>query len=258
MLNTKLLALQLWSIRDLFAEDYKGMIRRVAEMGYKGVEFAGGYGNLNADEMNSLLKDCGLVPIGSHVGYDILTDNIQSAIEYNLAIGNKYIVCPGAPLNTKDDFVKMCDTFNKFGEICKKNGLLFGYHNHSSEFQTFEDGSVGYDILLKGTDPDKVFYEMDTCWVSFAGYDPVEYCRNYPGRFKLAHIKDYLAEKNEKGHAVQTDVGTGVMDFAKVIPALKENGTDYLIIEQEGGIGPSINYVEKSLNNLKKIIDGLK
>jgi len=258
MLNTKLLSLQLWSVRDLFSGDYAEMIRKVAGMGYNGIEFAGGYGNLSSDQMNALLKECGLVAIGSHVPYKQLTDNINAVIEYNLAIGNKYIICPGAPFKVKEDYIKMCDVFNNFGEICGKNGLLFGYHNHSYEFYPLEDGSIGYDILLNGTDPDKVFFEMDTGWVGFAGCDPVEYCKKFPGRFKLAHIKDYKAERSADGKAIQTDIGTGVMDFTKVIPALKENGTHYLIVEQEEGIGESIEYVNRSLKNLRKTIDNLE
>lgn len=258
MVNTELISLQLWSVRDFFAEDYKGTVKKVAEMGYKGVEFASGYGNLTADEMKAFLKKCGLAPIGSHVPFNQLKDNMQEVISYNKAIGNDYIVCPGAPLKTLEDFKAMCDTFNSFGKQCKDNGLLYGYHNHWHEFQTFGDGSVGYDILLNGTDPELVFFELDTCWVSVGGFDPVDYCKKYPGRFKLAHIKDYLNERDDKGRILQTDVGKGEMDFNKVIPALEDNGTEYLIIEQEGGVGKSIDYVKNSLNNLKEILKGLK
>ncbi|HBQ64168.1 MAG TPA: sugar phosphate isomerase/epimerase, partial [Clostridiales bacterium] len=228
-MNTQLIALQLWSVREFFTPDYKDTVRKVAAMGYKGVEFAGGYGGMTAPELKAFLDECGLQPVGSHVPYGDLLGKMDEVIEYHLTVGNRYIVCPGAPLKTKDDFFAVRDNFNRFGEQCKKSGLLFGYHNHAHEFQSF-DGQVGYDILVEGTDPDLVFYEMDTCWVQVGGYDPVDYCKKYPGRFKLCHIKDYLNERNEKGHVVQTDIGKGEMDFKKVIPALKENGCHYLII----------------------------
>ena len=258
-MDTKTIVLQLWSVRDYFQQDYKSTVRKVAEMGYKGVEFAAGYGGMDARELKAFLEECGLQPIGSHVPINDLTGKLSEVIEFHQILGNRYVVCPGIPpnsvlpLNAKDDYLAICDVFNRIGEECKKNGLLFGYHNHTKEFQSF-DGKVGYDILLDGTDPDLVFYEMDTAWVQAGGYDPLEYCRKYPGRFKLCHIKDYQAQRDEKGRTVQTEIGKGVMDFRKFIPALKENGCHYLTIEQEQGTKPSIEYVEESLQNLKRIV----
>jgi sugar phosphate isomerase/epimerase len=258
-MDTELIALQLWSVRDYYTPDYKSTVRKVAEMGYRGVEFAASYGGMTATELKAFLGDCGLKPIGSHVPISDLTDKLSEVMEYHQIIGNRYIVCPGippnanVPFNTKDDYLAICDIFNRIGEECKTNGLLFGYHNHIKEFQPF-DGKVGYDILLEGTEPNLVFFEMDTAWVQAGGYDPVQYCNKYPGRFKLCHIKDYQEQRDEKGRTKQTEVGKGAMDFRKIIPALKENGCHYMIIEQEQGDKPSIEYVNDSLQNLKAIV----
>ena len=259
MMNKQLISLQLFSVRDYTAKDFRGTLRKVAAMGYQGVEFAG-YGDMTAQEMKAFLAECGLKPIGSHVPYKMLLEKMPEVIEYQQVIGNPYVVCPGAPMHTRDDYTAMAETFNRFGEACKQAGLLFGYHNHSHEFQAFDSPTqtgkkdIGYDLLLAGAQKDLVFFEMDTCWVSAAGFDPKAYCANYPGRFRLAHIKDYLDQRDEKGRVTQTDVGKGAMDFPALIPALEANGTEYMIIEQEGGVGESIDYVARSLENLKGLL----
>ncbi len=79
--------------------------------------------------------------------------------------------------------------FNACGDICKKNGLKFAYHNHGYSFEQME-GQLPQDILMQGTNKDTVDFEMDIYWVVTAGADPIAWLDKYPGRWKLCHVKD--------------------------------------------------------------------
>jgi sugar phosphate isomerase/epimerase len=117
--------------------------------------------------------------------------------------------------------------FNQAGEQCKKSGIMFGYHNHSSEYDTV-DGKVLYDVLLDNTQPGLVHMEMDLGWVIAAGKDPLAYFSKYPGRFPLWHLKDMsLAEKKS------VEFGKGTVDIIGLMKQAKQAGMKYYFIEQE-------------------------
>ena len=147
-------ALQLYTVRDETEKDFIGTLEKVAEMGYKGVEFAG-FGDIPASRMKATLDRLGLKAVGSHTGPDLLKEKLDEVIKYNLEIGNKYIICPWAPFETKDDYVNAACLFNKIGARCKDSGLQFAYHNHDFEFKVF-DGEYGLEILYNGTKPENM------------------------------------------------------------------------------------------------------
>ena len=128
------IGLQLWSVKDEMEKDFKGTLKKVAEIGYDGVEFAG-YGGLSSVELKALLESLKLKACGSHVSLTELTDNIDAVILYSLEIGNKYIICPYAEVNSKEDVLELAAKLNVIGQKCKDSGLIFGYHNHAHEFK---------------------------------------------------------------------------------------------------------------------------
>jgi len=182
------IGLQLYSIKDETEKNFTEALRKVAQIGYTGVEFAG-YGNLASSDLKVLLQELGLKACGSHVSLEELTKNIEGVIEYNLAIGNPYIICPWAGYACKEDYENMAEILNAVGAKCREKGILFGYHNHGHEFQEFQ-GEYGLDLIYKGTDKELVKAEIDTYWVQHAGLDPVEYIKKHAGRCDLIHIKD--------------------------------------------------------------------
>src|SRR5262249_4994986 len=131
---------------------------------------------------------------------------------------------------TIDDFKKLADRFNQCGEICKKNGLQFGYHNHHAIFKPI-DNQVPMDVLLANTNKDTVTYEMDIYWVVTAGQDPEAWLKKYKDRFRLCHIKDRI--KNTTEIDASCILGQGSIDFARIIKTAKDNGMKYYIVEQE-------------------------
>lgn len=240
--------LQLYTIKELCSEDFKGALELVAEMGYKGVEFAGFY-DMPADELKQVLDSLGLAPCGSHTAIDILKDDFDGVVEYNKKIGNEYIVVPWLGeeyRKTKEDWIATAKMLNDFNKRLKAKGLRLGYHNHAFEFEKF-DGVCGYDLLAQNTDLD-IILEMDTYWVEYAGFNLNEYIKKYKDRLELLHIKDMAEDRTS------TEAGNGTMDFTSVIDETKET-TKWFIVEQEHftrshaeAIKMSCDYVQGVLN----------
>lgn len=243
-------ALQMYTLRDLAAEDFPGTLRKAAQIGYAGVELAG-TGGLDAGELKKLLDDLGLSVAGSHVGIDQLQSNLPEVLRYNLALGNKYVVCPYLPEDLRksaEDYRALAATLNQIGRRCKAEGLQLCYHNHAFEFQTF-DGITGYDILFGNTDPDLVAAEVDTYWVEYAGHNAQSVIRGLSGRVPLVHLKD-MAVRPQGAFA---EVGEGVLDFSAIIAEAQAAGAQWLIVEQDVCTRPPLESVEISLRNLKQM-----
>ena len=72
-------ALQLYSVRDELEADFEGIVRKVKELGYDGVEFAGLYGK-SAAEVKALLDEVGLIPVSAHVPLDDLVQKTEELV----------------------------------------------------------------------------------------------------------------------------------------------------------------------------------
>lgn len=241
------IALQLYSVRDEMEKDFIGTLKKVADIGYKGVEFAG-FGNLPAVQLKEALADLGLTPVGSHTGVDLLSDKLDEVIEYNLTLENKYIICPYYKLESKEDIIKASQFFSKAGEKIRASGLDFLYHNHDFEFKKY-DGEYGLDILFKGVKPGYMSAEIDSGWVFYAGVNPAAYIKSYTGRCPLIHIKDFLTSDSRSF----TEIGKGIVDVKAIAAAAVEAGTKWLIVEQDECSIPSLESVHISFENLKKM-----
>ncbi len=237
--------LQLYSLRDETAKDFPGTIRKVAAMGYKAVEFAG-YGGMKPQELSALIKDLGLEAYGAHVGSEKLEKTLDQEIEMNLALGNKYMVCPYAPIKTRDDTLRLADFLNGCNEKIRAAGMFLGYHNHAHEFEV-DGGEYLLDILLTNADP-SIFAEFDVFWVAYAGVDPVKYISKYPNRQPLIHLKELASNGKDN-----VEIGTGALDFEKIIRTAHGLGTKRFIVEQEEYTMPSLDSCKASLDALLKL-----
>ncbi|NLO82541.1 MAG: sugar phosphate isomerase/epimerase [Clostridiales bacterium] len=246
------IGLQLYSIKELTEKDLIGALKEVARIGYDGVEFAGFF-DTPAKELKKALNDLNLKPCGSHTGIDLLQNKLEDVIQYNLEIGNSYIVCPGLPPHMRDSadaYRRLADLFNQIGQQCKRHGIQFAYHNHDFEFQKF-NGEYGLDILLSNTDPDLVHMELDTFWVEYCGLKSVDFMRKYRQQCSsLIHIKD-LKSMDEK---ISTEIGKGIMDFVEIVELGKELGIKWYIVEQEEFEIPQLESIQISLEYLRSIL----
>ena len=252
--------LQLYTVRDLMKADFDGTIAKVAQIGYKEVEFAGYFGR-TGQQVRAACDKNGLVPISTHVQYDELDDKFPSVIETSKAIGLGYIVCPWIPeeLRKSPDIWKQAAAkFNRCGELSKKAGMQFAYHNHWFEFLPV-NGKLPYDELLKECDANLVKMEMDLCWITAAGGDPLKYFNAYPGRFPLVHVKDLktlpkvtTGGSQNYGDTVDlTEVGSGIIDWKKIFAQSDKAGIKHYIVEHDSpkqpfdSIAKSYDYLEK-------------
>jgi sugar phosphate isomerase/epimerase len=245
------IAAQLYTARDLLAKDYAGTLQQVAKIGYRNIEMAG-YGNLKtAKEVAKVHADNGIKVIGNHVGVDALEKDPNSVFDDNEAVGNKRLIIPWLAeekRKTADDWKAFAQTMTKLAQVCVKRGFVFGYHNHSFEFQKF-DGKAGFDIFWEAADP-AVKSELDVYWVKHGGQDPVAYINKLGSRVVLLHLKDMAAGPEQRF----APVGSGILDFPAIIAAAEKVGTSFGIVEQDNcyGISP-IEAMKTSFENLKKI-----
>ena len=226
--------IQLYTLRDIIGKDTKDVLKSLAGFGYKQIEGYEGqkglFWGMTNKEMKSYLDSLGMSMISSHCNW---TQDFERKAAEAGEIGMKYLICPYlGPQKSIDDFKKAADNFNKAGEICKKNGLRFAYHNHGYSFIN-QDGQMPQDVMMAGTDPLLVDFEMDIYWVVTAGADPEAWLKKYPNRWKLCHVKD-RGKNFPAGQAdASVDLGTGTIDFKKIAKTAKAAGMKYYIVEQE-------------------------
>lgn len=244
----KKVGLQLYSLGRELTQDVPGGLKKVAEIGYSTAELAG-YGGgkfygAELAEFKKMVADAGLKVTGSHVNPPVrkytaenkgeLADFWKKAVEDHAKLGVITLVQPGQPtIESNDDAKIVCEVFNQAGEIAKAAGIKWGYHNHSGEFQKAvkeEDkgkrgvqGDIIYDLMLNGTDPKLVFFEMDVYWTVMGQQDPLDYFEKYAGRFPVLHIKD----RSILGQS-------GMMNFENIFKKAYEKGLDEFYVELEG------------------------
>jgi sugar phosphate isomerase/epimerase len=213
--------------------DYKGTIRKVADIGYKYLEI-GNYPGRSREDFKEFLKELNLVPIagGSSIGEMMDEEKLRKLCDDALYMGKKYMICywpwlDGGPGKTLDDFLIATERINKAGKICKEMGIRFAFHNHDQEFISVKGYQWAYEAILENTDPGIVDMELDLYWAVKGGGDPLTVFNKYPGRFKIFHVKDMdnTAEK------VYTCPGYGIIDFAKIFSKSEKAGVEYYIVE---------------------------
>jgi len=228
----KTFGLQLYSLRDVLPEDPKGVLKQVAGFGYKQIEGYEGpkgmFWGMSNTEFKKYMDDLGMSFVSSHCD---TTKDFEKKVADAAAIGMKYLIYPfEGPDKTIDDYKKLTDDFNKKGEICKKNGIRFAFHNHNFSF-TAINGVFPQDILMQNTDPSLVDFEMDMYWVVTPGQDPVAWLKKYPNRFPLVHVKD-----RTKGATATADtciLGQGSINYPSILKEARKLGVQYYIVEQE-------------------------
>jgi sugar phosphate isomerase/epimerase len=266
------IGVQLYTIRDAMQQDFEGSLARVARIGYREVELAGfsqtsqgavAFWSKTPQEIRSILHRHELSSPAAHVSFECLDSNLfPKVVDAAYAIGNRYIVMPWIDerYRRQADFWKQAaDIFNCSGEICKKAGMQFAYHNHWFEFLPV-NAKLPYDILLESCDPDLVKMQLDICWICVTGNDPIQYFNRYPKRFPLLHVKDIKKYPKVTAGGFQnfgdslsdmTEVGSGIIDWKNIFSHAGKAGAKYFIVEHDKPAKPfesitgSYAYLEK-------------
>ncbi|HSV87694.1 MAG TPA: sugar phosphate isomerase/epimerase [Bacteroidales bacterium] len=253
----RIIGINLWSVRDAMSADPAGTLAELGEMGFGFVEAAGYsdgmfYG-MQPSEFRNLVEENGMVFLSSHVGRNLpapeqWNETLQwwrNCIEAHAQAGVKYIVKPWLGLGGPPTLERL-DAFSRYlntiGEMASAKGIRFGFHNHAEEFNLVE-GNVIFDYLLKNTNPEKVFFQIDLFWAFIGNADPVDYFTRFPGRFPLWHTKD----RAELG-------ASGEIDFVRIYEHAELAGLQYSIIEHESFTYEPLESVRISLDYLKNNI----
>ena len=261
---------QLYSVRDEMKADPLGTLKKLAEMGYRHVEHANyvdrkfyGYG---AKDFKKILGDLGMkMPSGHTVLHGKhwdeskkeFTDSWKHTVEDAAILEQEFVISPSLPDNWRKDYNTLknyMDVFNKSGELCKKAGMKFGYHNHHFEFSEKIDGQTLYDRILQLTDPELVTQQLDIGNMYYGGGRALDVIKKYPGRFASLHVKDEIATAGSEHGYESAILGSGVIEVKKVLEeAIKTGGARHLIIEQESYQGKTpLDCVKEDLQIMKQ------
>ncbi|HBT63904.1 MAG TPA: hypothetical protein DEB10_04480 [Ruminococcaceae bacterium] len=238
--------LQMYTLRDLTENQMGNTLREVAGMGYEGIELAG-FGNLTIDELAEEVKETGLSVISAHVGYQELI-NPDKWIQTAKRIGTSRITIPWMDhkMLTEDEIGETAGMLNDITDRLESEGIELSYHNHDYEFV---DGR--YDRLMQKCP--KLKFELDTYWVKFAGYNPIELMKKYSDRIVLVHLKDMLDKEKVVHEDPNPVLMTGVMDTKGIINQAKKMGIPWGIVEMDKTVGDSLKAVRESLQNILEI-----
>jgi sugar phosphate isomerase/epimerase len=234
--------LALYTLRDTLAGDPKGVLQKVADLGYKYVEAAGykdgKFYGMTPTEFKNYLAEVGLTPISSHHG-DITVETTAKVVADLKEAGFQYLVIPVPPMGAfgfdpaartmmmKQPVETVMGNINAIADEVTAGGLKCLYHNHDFEFKPNADDLVIMDYFLENSDPAKLNFQMDLYWVTKAGADPVDYFNRYPGRFKAWHVKDM----DDQGRFAP--VGEGNIDFGRILAAKEQSGMEFYLVEQD-------------------------
>lgn len=245
-MNIKI-ALQLYTVRDETVKGFAETIKKVADVGYKGVEFAG-YGGLSADEMKKVLEANNISAVSSHVGFGALKDNFDETVGYMKKLGAEYIAIPGVGGDMIKDFDSTVNTAKAMNELAlkvKRAGLSLSYHNHSHEFlQKFYDFSIE-EIFIKYAPVLNI--ELDSGWSAATGIDNRAFIKQLGTRLDLVHIKDLDASKTP------VEIFTGTVDVKTVFEEAEKLGVKWAIVEQDVMKAyPAFESIKLSYDNIIK------
>jgi sugar phosphate isomerase/epimerase len=250
------IGLQLYSLRNQLATNVPGTLGEIKGWGIKNVELAGTY-NLTPEQFKTQLDAHGLKAVSGHFSYDRLRDDVEGVARDAKILGLQYVGCAWIPHDGAFN-EKACreaiTVFNQAGEALAKHGLKFFYHVHGYEFQPYQGGTL-LDLIMSGTNPKFVNFQMDVFWIVHPGQDPVTLLEKYGQRWQLMHLKgmrDGTPTGLLTGHTDVTNdvaVGTGKIDYKPVLQAAEKLGVKWYIIEDESPsseqqIPQSLHYLE--------------
>jgi sugar phosphate isomerase/epimerase len=268
--NKKITGIQLYTVREEMKKDPAATLKQLAAMGYRYVEHANyidrkfyGY---SAKEFKNLLDGLGLKMLSGHTvmrpeHWDAAKMDFTDAWKFTVldaaTVGQHYVISPWLDESlrkTYDDMLRYMDVFNKSGELCKKSGMKFGYHNHDFEFSQVLDNKKVFDIILQNTDPELVAQQLDMGNLYNGGAIAIAVVMQYPGRFELMHVKDEIKATSGNEKYESTILGQGIVNTRQVTDlGKKSGGTHQFIIEQESYQGKApLDCCKEDLAIMKK------
>ena len=243
------IAVQMYTLREESEVDFVGTLRKVADLGFNGVEFAG-YGGLPVREVKKVLDELGLQAAASHVPLEDLELNLEQVIKDQKLLGSKYVVCPYLlpERRTEQHYQALILLLEQAGEKCRQEGITLCYHNHDFELERLSDERTALESIFEDTNAANVKAELDVYWLTKAGEKPVEWMNRYRNRTPLIHLKDMTTDEEQ----YFAELGTGGVDIESVFNLGVDAGVKWWIVEQDFSRRTPFESIEISLNYLKE------
>lgn len=267
------LGIQLYSLRDEMERDMDATLKKVAEMGYECVEFAGYFGH-TAEEVKAMCEKYNLEPVSVHQTHNIFLEDAENSVNYLKTLGVKYCAIPYIGGDVwKTDYDRLVNEIKEVGSLLKDNGIKLMYHNHDFELLIKHGDNFVLDALYEDVSSDILLPQLDICWVHYAGQDPVAYIKKYGDVEEVLHMKDFECKNLGAGpvyNLISSDgsvdekkdkesdgfefrpVGYGRQDVKALLEAADGTNIKYVIVEQD------MHPERSSLEDAKMSIDYLR
>lgn len=223
--------IQIYNFRDQVKTDFKGTLKKIAEMGFDGVEFSVGLNILPPDELAAYLKEIGLECCGIMTGVENLQDPESQVWEYAEALNTPAMLF-SQMTDFKTRWKEVMETAIAAQKVTEQKGYLLAYHNHWAEYDLV-DGVPAMFRILEGAE--KLGVEPDICWLHRGGINPADYIRKYKDRIQQIHFKDIVVPDDPD---TTTELGRGVVDIKAAFAAAKEIDCQWYILEQDYSADP--------------------
>jgi len=231
------IALQLYTVRGLMAEDLPGTLQAVSAAGYRAVELAG-LPEMAPKTLAGLLDEVGLRAVASHEGIERLRDDAAAVAERLVVLGCPRVIVPWMPeedRQTADDVRRFASELGGFAKDLTTDGIRLGYHNHAFEFAPLH-GTTVWDVFLAELPPE-IEIELDVYWAAFGGRDPVAEIRANGDRVRLLHMKDRAAGPEPR----DAPAGEGTLPFDGIVEAGRAAGVEWYVVEQDEPRDPLVD-----------------
>jgi sugar phosphate isomerase/epimerase len=246
------ISLQLYTVREQTAVDMPGTLRRISEIGYPAVEFAG-YEGLSPQNLKTIIDDLDLRASGAHVTFGSWETDPEAVITDMHTLDCAHAILPIAPPEQRTDetaVARLAESLNRWGELCRQEGVTLSYHNHDFEFEPLGETTM-WDVLVGETDPGLIHFELDLYWVRYGGADPEPLLRDLGDRIPLVHLKDMASDDQRS----DLPVGEGAMPWNGLLRAADAAGVEWYVAEQDNP-SDALEDVRTSLQNLRGLTSG--
>jgi sugar phosphate isomerase/epimerase len=225
--------LELYSVRYAMQRDPERTLAAVRAMGYRDVELLWSWGNFGrtTEQVRAALDREGLRAPSAHVSPTVVLVGWERSLAIAHQLGHEYLIVPSFTADTErslDDWREWADRFNAAGATARRAGIWLAFHNEPDHLKPI-DGTVPYDLFLERTDPTVVRHQLDVGNLAGGGGDPLAYLERYRDRYWSFHIKDIVADRSG-----DTELGTGTLDFRRLLAAIPDVERKPCYVEQEG------------------------
>jgi sugar phosphate isomerase/epimerase len=244
--------IQLYSLRDDARRELERTIANIAAIGYKDIELLGSMNNFGMPptRLRAVLDQNGLTAPSTHVSGNALAD-LDRQLDDALTLGHQYLTVASLPIDgprTVDDYRRWADRLNEAGKRARERNVWIAFHNHANDLASV-GGVVLYDVLLEATDPRVVRMQLDTGNAAMAGANPQDYMTRFGSRYWSFHIKDVP----KPGASHDTELGTGAIDFVRLLASIERIDEKHLFVEQETYPGAPLDSMRRDYEYISKL-----